>query len=159
MDISLRFTDRGIDFAIENGDLAMDAGLRTPILVSLFSDARIEDSADLEYPETDPRGWWADDFQDSRMGSRLWLYERAKITPAVVADIRDTGEAALEWILRDGFAADITVDVQRLNRDSLLMRVEIDRGDASRGADLWEAMSDRLLTFETPLLQVQLLTR
>lgn len=159
MDIALRFTDHGIDFEIENGDLAADRGLRTPVLVSLFSDARIEDSADLEYPETDPRGWWADEFQASRMGSRLWLYERAKITNPVVADVRDTGDAALEWILRDGLAGEITVEVQRLNRDSLLMRVEIDRGDASRGADLWEAMSDQLLTFETPLLQVQLLTR
>lgn len=159
MDVALRFTDTGIDFAIENGDLAVDRGLRTPVLVSLFSDARIDDPADLVHPETDPRGWWADEFQDSRMGSLLWLYDRAKITKSTVADVRDTGETALEWILREGFAGDISVEVQRLNRDSLLMRVEVERGDATRGADLWEAMADQLLTFETPRLQVQLLTR
>ena len=159
MDIALRFTDVGIDFAIEDGDLAVDRGFRTPVLVSLFSDARIEDPADLVYPETDPRGWWADEFQDSRMGSTLWLYDRAKITKGTVADVRDAGEVGLEWFLREGFAGDISVEVQRLNRESLLMRVELDRGESSRGADLWEAMAAEILTFETPLLQVQLLTR
>lgn len=63
------------DLVIEGGDLALDQGLQTKILLSLFTDRRVGPKENLEDPQ-DLRGWWArEDF-----GSRLWLLGRAKAT-------------------------------------------------------------------------------
>ena len=158
MDTAFVFTETGIDLALELGDLKHDDGLRTAILVSLFSDGRVEVPEDLPDGETDPRGWWADAYDDIRMGSLLWTLERGKITGPQIAQIQSSAEAALEWLLRDDLAEEVRVIVTRLGTDRLFLRVELVRGQSSQGADLWESMIDDARTFETPLLQVQVLT-
>jgi phage gp46-like protein len=158
MDIDLNMTEDGVDFSLELGDLKHDAGLRTPVLVALFSDGRVEETEDLPDGETDPRGWWADSFDDTRMGSLLWTLNREKITGPVMARIQATGEEALEWLIRDGIADEITVEVTRLNTDRIRMRVEVTRGSATQGADLWDSLLSDPRTFDSPRLQVHLLT-
>ena len=83
-DVALRWTDRGLDLVIEDGDLARDEGLATAVLVSLFSDARLEEASLLE--GADVRGWWAEIAGD-RFGSQLWRFERAKTDARSVAEI------------------------------------------------------------------------
>jgi len=158
MDIALKLTDSGADLAIEDGDLALDAGLRTAVLVSLFSDARIPSPEELPYGETNPRGWWADTFENARTGSLLWTIERAKITTETINTIRDSIETALAWLLEGGIVDDVQVTVTRLNTDSLIARIEVTRGQATQRSDIWDAIAAGPLTFETPTLQVQLLT-
>lgn len=52
------------DLAIEGGRLVTDDGLRTAILISLFTDARANDDDPLPEPGADRRGWWGDASQD-----------------------------------------------------------------------------------------------
>lgn len=158
MDFQIGLTEAGPDMVIENGDIASDLGLRTPVLVSLYSEGRVDQPEDIPYPETDPRGWWADIFLRTRMGSLLWTLARAKITPETRSQARVIVEDALDWLLQDDLIGDLTVLVTQRNKDSLLVRIEMSRGTARKGSDLWESLLSDPVTFETPRLQVQILT-
>jgi phage gp46-like protein len=105
------------DIAIENGDLVMDGGLDTAALISLFTDRR----ADTDDPvdSRDPfagRGWAGDLLAPpgDRIGSRLWLLERATLpTDArfggalTAAMVQQYAAEALAWMLEDGVAASV----------------------------------------------------
>lgn len=133
------------DFLLGNGQLATDAGMRTAILISLFTDARASDDEQLPEAGTDRRGWWGDAFaRDARpaagtardpfrIGSMLWLLSRAKITARSLAQAQQASEEALAWLLRDGIASAVRVVVEAQVRpfqgtpDMLAIAVEIDR--------------------------------
>ena len=89
MDIALHFDPIAFacDYAVAAGDLAADNGLKTAVLISLFTDRLA--AADDEIPDgtEDRRGWWGDMPADGSapsgappdpIGSRLWLLARAK---------------------------------------------------------------------------------
>ena len=139
------------DIALERGAIVVDAGLRTAILISLFTDARAPDDAPLPEESADRRGWWGDDFPArsstrGETGSLLWLLARSKITQATINRAREYTLAALQWLLADGIASRIDVQVEAQNeaeqRQRLAIRVELDRpqGPAREFYDyVWEA--------------------
>lgn len=107
------------DLLQEGGALATDDGMRTAILISLFSDARAPAGAVLPEPGADPRGWWGDAFAPDAsasdpaagaIGSTLWLLRRAKITPAAIEQARQAAHAALTWLVRDGVVSALAVE-------------------------------------------------
>lgn len=107
------------DLLLQDGALVSDDGLRTAILISLFSDARAPDGAELPEDGSDRRGWWGDEFaaaqfadRDSAIGSTLWLLRRAKIMPATLQRAREAAYAALAWLIRDGIASAVYVDAE-----------------------------------------------
>lgn len=127
-----------IDLIVSGGSLATDDGLRTAILISLFSDARAPEGAELPERGDDRRGWWGDAFaaQEVRddadaIGSTLWLLGRAKSLPAVVEQARRAAEASLGWLIRDGVAAGLAVTAEALTsvglRSVLAIGVELTR--------------------------------
>jgi len=103
------------DLALIDADLASDVGLETAVMLSLFCHRRAED--DDVPPSGDPRdrrGWWADQFADvtgDRIGSRLWLLDRAKATNEVALRAREYVLEALAWMIEDRVVASISVDV------------------------------------------------
>lgn len=115
-DIALTFDDAAgeFDLALEAGGLAGDDGLRTAIAISLFSDARARADDPLPQAGGDPRGWWGDagntDVAD-QIGSRLWLFERAKLSSGLTLQLRDVVREALRWLVDDGIASDLAVAV------------------------------------------------
>ena len=91
-------------------DLAIDRGLLSAVIVSLFTDARAP-ADELPTGETDPRGWWADtQTPNDETGSQLWLLDREKQTDEVLGRAEDFCRTALQWIVEDGLA--VAVDVQ-----------------------------------------------
>jgi phage gp46-like protein len=125
----------GADFALEKNDLAVDDGLETSVYLSLFLDARAEDSDELPAGVTDRRGWWGDAFpvvDGDRIGSRLWLLARAKSTPETLRKAEGFAREALGWMLVDRVAARIDVAAEAVNGDVMLLRIAIHRptGDA-----------------------------
>lgn len=105
--------ERGADYAIESMLLAQDDGLTTSVLQSLFTDRRAEPDDVIPGGAEDLRGTWLDAFADEegdRMGSRLWLLERAKLLPETVTRMREYCEEALEWMVRDGVAKSVAVE-------------------------------------------------
>lgn len=138
------------DLLLDDGALETTNSLRTAILISLFTDARFVDTPGVE---ADHGGWWgnayggdvsavtADGDERNALGSRLWLLRRSRATATTVRDARLYALDALAWLLRDGIASAITVDVEAQGT-RLAMAVAIDRpGGAARARYdfTWEA--------------------
>ena len=118
------------DLAIENGDLALDDGLTTALIVSLFSDRRA--TADDVPPGGDAarRGWWGDSYLPDTgdlTGSRLWLLERERDLPNVPGRAKLYDEEAVKWLLDDGVAQRVECAAQRLAPGILSHRVTVYR--------------------------------
>lgn len=100
------------DLSIVSDDLASDEGLRTSVLLSLFTDRRAEDDDALPTDDGDRRGWWGDQFAeiaDDRVGSRLWLLDRSKRLADVAPLAEAYAQEALAWMLEDGVAEKVEV--------------------------------------------------
>lgn len=135
-----------MDLQIEKGDLALDSGLRTAVLLSLFTDARAG-SEELPPGETWRRGYWADELAETlndRHGSKLWLLTREKQTPEVAERAREYCLEALQWLIDDGIAASVSVSTGFFSRGSLGIEIEIVRPGGDRSAFrfdyLWRAL-------------------
>jgi len=101
------------DLSKIDDDLASDRGLVTAVILSLFADSRAEnDDVPPSGDETDRRGWWGDEFADvegDRIGSRLWLLDRAKRTNEAVLRAKQYVLEALQWMLDDSVVEEIEV--------------------------------------------------
>lgn len=112
-------------------------------LISLFSWRKSNDDDGVDIPNR--QGWWGDTFAsetNDRIGSRLWLLRREKLTDDVVARAREYAKESLQWMIDDALASAVNVSTDREN-NRLNMSVEIVRpGDAqsiqARFQDLWE---------------------
>lgn len=113
-DIALTQADAeaAVDLSLTDDDVTTDAGLRTAVLLSLFTDRRANDDDPLPDESGDRRGWWADELAElegDRMGSRLWLLERAKRGPGLGARAEQLAREALQWLLEDRVAQAVAV--------------------------------------------------
>lgn len=132
------------DLGLRGGALGLDDGMRTAILISLFTDGRAPAGSELPEEGDDLRGWWGDDFaadesppgSANAIGSTLWLLRRAKITPAVVQRAREAAQAALGWLLRDGVASAVSVEAEAQG-SRLVIGVTIDRPQGP-GRQRWD---------------------
>lgn len=137
MDIRLDYDaeTQGADLVVEGGLVQMDAGLRTAILISLFSDARADEADALPTDDGDRRGWWADTFADidgDRIGSRLWLLSRSKQTDETLELARSYARDALGWMIDDGIASSVVVSAAW--HAIGVMRLDVDLTPATAGA-------------------------
>ena len=131
------------DIKREGSRFAEDGGLETAVLMSLFLDRRA--NADDEIPDggEDPRGWWGDAFatvEGDRIGSRLWLLRRSKLTDETLTRAREYAIEALEWLKEDGVANAVRVETEIRGIEQLAIGVEIDRqqGGTQRFAFAWD---------------------
>ena len=139
------------DMAIVDDDVLDDDGLRTAVLLSLFVDRRAEDGDALPAGDGDRRGWFGDELlevEGDRIGSRLWLLDRAKLTERVVPDAEAYALEALAWLLEDRVAESVEASAQVVDatgdglRD-LLWDVTVRRPDEAPAqyqfAHVWDA--------------------
>jgi phage gp46-like protein len=109
-----------------------ESTLTRAVLISLFTWRRAltDDPVDDE----ELFGWWGDsypDIADDRIGSRLWLLRRVKLTDATQRDAEFYANEALRWLLDDGHAITIEItsekaDISRLN---LTVNLTVPGGD------------------------------
>ena len=100
------------DMAVADGDLAVDDGLRTAVIISLLTDKRAPDDAVIPDGSGDRRGWWGDlplDAPDAppagdHIGSWLWLLAREKQLPETARRAEAYARDALQWMIDDGVA-------------------------------------------------------
>jgi phage gp46-like protein len=102
------------DWLLATGDLQTGQDLETACLVSLFTDRLATPDFVPTDGSSDRRGWWADPYNDQPLGSNLWQLERAKKTRDTLALARRYAEEALQWLVDDGVAAQITVNTSWL---------------------------------------------
>lgn len=128
-------------------DLEGDPGLKTAVIVSLFTDARAASDDELPPGETDRRGWWGDLLaggDGDRIGSRFWLLAREKQLPEVLAKAEEYAAEALQWLVDDGIAKAVEVSAEWVRRGLLGVRIVISKPDGDavefRFNHLWEGV-------------------
>lgn len=131
-----------------NGQLTDPTAVANPlpraVIISLFSWRRAnpDDNADQVM------GWWGDTYPTvtgDRIGSRLWLLGREKVTNDTLNRARDYAIEALQWMLDDGVAARVEVDSRRSGQDSAELDITIYQRDGTtwnlRFDDYWRILN------------------
>ena len=96
------------DFDIMPAGIGSELSWERLVLVSLFTDGRIDPAAAPPDGTTDRRGWWADTYTDGApAASRLWLISGSSAPTARA--IEDAISDGLKWAVEDGLADAIDV--------------------------------------------------
>ncbi|HCG8523819.1 TPA: phage GP46 family protein [Vibrio parahaemolyticus] len=130
---------------IEGG--SVDDTISALVLISLFTDARAEESDTLPDQSSDLRGWPGDTFYDAPWGSKLWLLYREKLTTDVRNRAVKYAEDALSWMLQDQgegpLASSVTVTGSIPQFQTLALNIIIAKPDGEvlslSVSKLWEA--------------------
>lgn len=113
--------------------LNLKAALTRSVLISLFTWRRAADDDALDDDER--FGWWGDSFPsvaDDRIGSRLWLLQRVKLTRQTQLDAEFYAREALQWLIDDGHCSAIDIISERLDAQRLNLRTVLTLADGER---------------------------
>lgn len=152
-DIGLFWNDvaDGADFALKQNDLESDDGLDTAVIISLFTDRRLDDGDVLPDAEKDRRGWWGDAIpvvQGDKIGSRLWLLARAKQLPDTLRRAEEYAKESLQWLIDDRVALsiDVTAIIVRNGVQGLTVIINRPNKDPKtyRFNDVWAAQEAKV---------------
>lgn len=132
-----------IDLKLGAAGLETDSGLESAVIVSLLTDRRarpddrLPDDSDKGNGLIPPdrRGWAGDAFAatiDDRIGSRLWLLNREKQTEETRRRAIEYAREALDWLIRDGYAAEIAIEAEWARTGRLEMFVAITLSDGHK---------------------------
>jgi phage gp46-like protein len=133
------------DLVLDGFDLAVDDGLRTAVIVSLFTDRRAELDDELPAGDGDRRGFWADSVappaKGDLTGSRIWLLDRGGGTADTGRKLENYAREALAWMIKDGVAASIDLVGSTTARGQLQLGLVIHRPTGpSRFDFVWDAL-------------------
>lgn len=126
-----------IDFQ-DSGDFELVKGFETAILVSLFQNARADES---EVPSPEFRsGWAGNEFFNIEEGSKLWLLDQARNTIQTKNFGINYIKRGLEWLKTQNFAKDINVLANRTieNITFNISFVRFDNTVLNESFQLWE---------------------
>lgn len=117
-DLSIMWKDGEGDVVSLDSALLTDDSLTNAIVISLFTDARVDNQ----------RGWWGNDFNQNgerqvEMGSRLWTLARSKQLADVLEDAQAYAEQALQWLIDDGHA--LAIDVMATNPEQSVLLLSV----------------------------------
>ncbi|ARB29973.1 phage GP46 family protein [Pseudomonas tolaasii] len=107
--------------------------LTRAVLISLFTWRRA--APDDAVDDGERFGWWGDSFPtvaDDRIGSRLWLLRRVKLTRQTQLDAEFYAREALQWLIDDGHCSAIDVVSERLDDRRLNLRTQLTLADGER---------------------------
>jgi len=148
-DIRTVFIDmeHGADYALAGLGLEDDTSLDTAVIMSIFTNRRASDDDVLPPGSDDKQGSWMDSFADvegDKIGSRLWLLARAKLTADTVAKVKFYLDECLAWLVTDGIAkaVNVTAEIARYHPLGIIASIiEIQRPDGTttryQFANLW----------------------
>jgi len=118
--------------------------LTRAVIVSLFSWRK----AEADDNPTQDNGWWGDSFpttQNDRIGSRLYLLSREKLTNKTALKAREYISQALQWLVDDGVAVRVDVTAERTGISTLSAAIVISQKDGNRATysfnDLWSELN------------------
>ncbi len=92
----------------------MTDSLSRAVVISLFTWQRASQSDEVDNDQR--MGWWGDTFAENKgdkIGSKLWLLLRQKITEETLNRAQEYAYESLKWLIDDGICSDITVNVER----------------------------------------------
>jgi len=128
-------------------NLVDDLDLETAVLISIFTERRVESGDEHDGTMFYKGGWWADAVDGvDRIGSRLWLLRREKTTVSNLNKAKTYLEECLRWMLDDGVAKTITVTTARGAKPvDLKFSIDIERpGALGVWSRVWEVQLNDL---------------
>lgn len=139
---------QGCKMIFASNDVVTSQSLLTPVLVSIFTDARAAADDILPDPQDiDRRGSWMDetniDKPNDAIGSRLWLLEREKATDENALRAKMYIEESLKWMLEEGICSLLKVETEiqwpSQNTPVLAFSVAIQKPDGTKESYKFEA--------------------
>ncbi len=141
MDVAILQNATGqFDIALDGADLKTEKGLRTAVILSLFTDAQAHDDDVLPDNTTNKRGYWGDTWpvmEGDAFGSRLWLLDRDKQTNEVLTRAREYAYEALQWLIEDGIASHISVVNEWISMGAMGIQITLKRGNDVLHSDMF----------------------
>ena len=122
IDYKLKETGYGFDISIENGVIIEDSTLYSPIIVSLFQNARnpnVTNKTSIALRG----GHWYTVISNREIGSLLWL-ELIGLTTNNIDTIQGTVHKSLEWLTREGLL-DKVIPETSLDNDTKVLSIDI----------------------------------
>ena len=136
VDATTKLYDISID---TDGDILTDDFFDTSLLLSLFGEKRADPSEVVE-PQL-RRGWIGNEDKAFENGSKLWLFDQARVTRTNLNRIQDEARKALQWLVDDGLAvsADEVTAIARNGTVALEIVIRRSRSQVERRFfDLWQ---------------------
>lgn len=102
--------------AVVTSDMADN--LSRSVVISLFTWQRASQSDEVDNDQR--MGWWGDTFAENKgdkIGSKLWLLLRQKVTDETLLRAQEMADDALQWLVEDGICTEISVSVERDSND------------------------------------------
>lgn len=132
------------DLQLDGADFASVDGMETAIVTSLFTDARAPEN---RVPTAQRRRGWIGNIltigQRRELGSLLWTLDQARITQNTMNNARVDAQACFNWMVEDGAARSINVNVVQQDRSSINIDIQYTDLDnqTERFTTLWRATS------------------
>ena len=104
----------------------MTDSLSRAVVISLFTWQRASQSDEVDNDQR--MGWWGDTFAENKgdkIGSKLWLLLRQKVTEETLNRAQEYAYESLKWLIDDGICSDITVDVERDEDDPNRINLDV----------------------------------
>lgn len=130
------------DLSIDaTGDILTADFFDTSLLMSLYAEKRASES---EVPDSRLRRGWIgnESFTDNfEIGSKIWLFEQARLDRDTLNGITSAAVEGLQWILNRRFAVNLAVDTVLL-KGKVTLQIDIFRPNSKvdrRFFSLWDA--------------------
>lgn len=140
-DLALERSTNGKFDLVFKDDLKTTDSLHAAVLLSLALWDREELPEGVATIEPVYGGWWGNALEEIPVGSRLWKLFSEKVTQKALDDAKVLAEKALKWLIDDGVAKSVSVDVQRneLNENGIDIEVKIEKPSGDREEFRWQA--------------------
>lgn len=115
------------DFSLDSeGDILTEDSLDTNLKMSLYCDRRASDTEVL-HPER-RRGWIGNESTEGfEIGSKLWLFKQERLTRSTINTMKTIVKDALQWLIDDELAKDLSVDIIIDSVTSVSVKITITR--------------------------------
>lgn len=108
------------DIEMSDSDIASEAALETAVIISLFTDKRVDGE----------RGFFGDSLENDSWGSKIWTLQREKLTDQTKKKLEDYAKESLQWLIDDKIAKKITVESEIVKPARINLLVKIYKGDS-----------------------------
>ena len=94
--------------------------LETAILISIFTDARMEQDPQSK----NPRGFWGDAIFGEKTGSQIWILDRSKRNNETLNKYKNYVYESIKWLLDEKIVQKIDI-FPKYNNESLHLTINI----------------------------------
>jgi len=119
----------GYDLA-GTGNIELSNDLRTPILISLLTNKRVDDQG----------GWWGSEYSSvgGEWGSRVWQVMRTARDATFANRLRDACKEALQWLIDREIASGVDISVTTSDQGLVLVAISVTGARNPRYNGVWE---------------------